>query len=144
VAGAGLVLAATQLRGRGGNPPATFLTAFLPVLIVAGWVLVALQPHANWFRDHVLAWSGDMGIGDVVRDVGTWLGVLALGIGFAFGVTLEPGLIGRRRRPVSPAAPPPYERVAADEPTTAEAAETEHAPATGRDGFTTGRMTTPG
>ena len=54
VAGAGLVLAASQLRGRGGHPPGMFVFAFLPVLIVAGWVLLGMQPHANWFRSHVL------------------------------------------------------------------------------------------
>ena len=74
VAGAGLVLAASQLRGRGGNPPAMLGLAFLPVLVAAGWVLLGLQPHANWFRDHVLAWSGDIGIVNVVTDVGTWIG----------------------------------------------------------------------
>ena len=126
VAGAGVVLALSQLRGRGGNPPGTFLLVFLPVLIVAGWVLLAMQPHGNWFRGHVLAWSGDIGIRDVVRDVGTWLGVLALGIGFSFGVTLEPGWTGRRTRIVTQpeAAPiPAYEPSAAMEPTAAERAE---------------------
>src|SRR5437879_3617130 len=62
VAGAGVVLALSQLRGSGGNPPAMLTLAFLPVLIVAGWVLLAMQPHPNWFRNHVLAWSGDIGI----------------------------------------------------------------------------------
>jgi hypothetical protein len=149
VAGAGLVLAVTQLRGRGGNPAATFVTAFLPVLIVAGWVLLALQPHPNWFRSHVLAWSGDVGIRDVVRDVGTWLGVLAFGIGFTFGVTLEPGLVARRRpaavpqpAPATP-GPHPYEPAAADEPTTAERTEAVRAGAAARDGATTGRAPTP-
>src|ERR671930_678780 len=70
VAGAGLVLAAAQVRGRTGNPPAALGLNFLPVLIAAGWVLLAMQPHAGWFRDHVLAWSGDIGIRDVVRELG--------------------------------------------------------------------------
>jgi hypothetical protein len=126
LAGAGLVLGMSQLRGRGGNPPGTFLLAFVPVLIAAGWILLAMQPHGNWFRDHVLSWSGDIGIRDVVRDVGTWIGVLALGIGFVFGVTLEPGMLRRRRRvrPASQPAPlPGPEPAAASEPTTAERAE---------------------
>jgi hypothetical protein len=97
VAAAGLVLALSQLRGRGGNPQGTFLLAFVPVLVVAGWVLIALEPHSNWFQRHVLAWSGDIGIRHVVLDLGIWSGVLALGIGFVFGATLEPGLVGRRR-----------------------------------------------
>jgi hypothetical protein len=129
VAGAGLVLAVTQLRGRGGNPPGTFLLAFVPVLIVAGWVLLAMQPHPNWFRSHVLSWSGDIGVLDVVHSLATWLGVLAMGIGFVFGVTLEPGMIRRRRTVVepapatAPAATPAYDGAAANEPTAAERAE---------------------
>lgn len=122
VAGAGLVLALSQLRGRGGNPPGTFLLAFVPVLVASGWVLLALEPHGNWFRDHVLAWSGDIGIRHVVLDVGTWIGVLALGIGFVLGVTLEPGMI-RRRRAVASEQPATHDRLAADDPLTAERSE---------------------
>jgi hypothetical protein len=117
VAGAGVVLALSQLRGRGGNPPAMLTLAFLPVLVVAGWVLLAMQPNPNWFRNHVLAWSGDIGIRQVVLDVGTWIGVLAFGIGYAFGLMLEP--FGRRQREVVPAV----DREASDAPTTAERAE---------------------
>lgn len=139
VAGAGLVLAASQLRGRGGNPPATLGLAFLPVLIVAGWVLLGMQPHSNWFRSHVLSWSGDIGIRDVLHDVGTWLGVLAFGIGYTFGTALEP--FGRRRvapaaepvpasKPVTttPTTTPAYDPAASDAPTTAERAEVGDAP----------------
>ena len=49
-----------------------------------------MQPDGNWFRSHVLSWSGDLGIRDVVRDVGTWIGVLAFGIGYVLGAALEP------------------------------------------------------
>jgi len=90
---------------------------FLPVLIAAGWVLIAMQPHGNWFRQHVLAWSGDIGIRDVVRDVGTWLGVLAFGIGYTLGLVLEP-----MPRPV-PERELMYDRMGADEPMTAERRE---------------------
>ena len=119
VAGAGLVLAVSQLRGRGGNPRGLFLTAFVPVLIVAGWVLLAMQPNANWFRDHVVRWSSSIGVLDVVHDLGTWLGVLALGIGFTFGACLEP-LGMRRRKAVAPSA---YDPATSDMPTSAEQAE---------------------
>ena len=133
IAGAGLVLAISQLRGRGGHPPGMFLFAFLPVLICAGWVLLGMQPHGNWFRNHVLAWSGDIGIRDVVHDLGTWLGVLAMGIGFVFGLVLEPGMIGRRREAVTPALMqgrrPAYEPAAANEPTAAERTEVGNRPA---------------
>jgi len=130
VAGAGLVLAVSQLRGRGGHPPAMLGLAFIPVLIAAGWVLLGMQPNPNWFRNHVLAWSGDIGIRDIVHDVGVWIGVLAFGIGYTFGTTLEP--FGRRRvaPAVAPAAAetrttttPAYDPAASDAPTTAERAE---------------------
>jgi hypothetical protein len=98
VAGAGLVVGMSQLRGRDGHPPATFTMAFLPVLIVAGWVLLAMQPNGNWFRDHVLAWSGDIHIRGIVEDLGTWVGVLSFGIGLVFGFALEPATLRRRRR----------------------------------------------
>lgn len=125
VAAAGLVFALTQLRGRNGHPPGMLGIAFLPVLVVAGWVLLAMQPHGNWFRAHVLAWSGDIGVRDVVRDVATWLGVLAFGIGYTLGAALEP----MRRRAVVVDEPvartPAYDTRAADEPVLAEREEVE-------------------
>jgi len=146
VAGAGVVLAVTQLRGRGGHPPGTFLLAFVPVLIVAGWVLLAKQPHPNWFRGHVLAWSGDIHVRGVVETLATWLGVLAMGIGFVFGVTLEPGTLRRRRAvpaTTTPAATPAYDGVAANEPTTAERAEVGDGAVTREDVKTTRTTTAP-
>jgi hypothetical protein len=135
VAAAGLVLALTQVRGRNGNPPVMFVLAFLPVLIVAGWVLAAMQPDGNWFRAHTLAWSGDIGVRDVVQSVGTWLGVLAFGVGYTLGLTLEPA-------PAVVVEPVPQrtvtdERVTddrvADEPLTAERREVrEEEPVRGR------------
>ncbi len=119
VAGAGLVFAVIQLRGRNGNPPAMLALAFLPVLVVGGWVLLAMQPDANWFKSHVLSWSGDLGIRDVVVDVGTWIGVIAFGIGYTLGAALEP--MPRRTEVVEPAT---FDRTAADEPLTAERRET--------------------
>jgi hypothetical protein len=119
VAGAGLVLAAAQVRGRTGNPPAALLITFVPVLIAAGWVLLAMQPHSNWFSHHVLAWSGDIGIRDVVNDLGTWLGVLAFGIGYSLGLVLEP----MPARAVAPAPAPAHDEAATDEPVTAERRE---------------------
>lgn len=128
VAGAGLLLAASQLRGRGGHPPGMLVFVFLPVLVTAGWVLLAKQPHPTWVRSHVLSWSGDIHIRAIVEDVGTWLGVLAFGIGYTLGTTLEP--FGRRRTaPVTTAPPatatrePAYDPAVSDAPTTAERAE---------------------
>lgn len=96
VAAAGLVFGLSQLRGAGGHPPAMFLFGFLPVLIVAGWVIVGMEPSSNWFARHVRTWSNDIGVGDVVRALGTWLGVLAFGIGATLAAALEP--FGPRRR----------------------------------------------
>ena len=31
-----------------------FLVAFIPVLIAAGWVVIAHQPGGNWASHHVL------------------------------------------------------------------------------------------
>jgi hypothetical protein len=117
VAAAGLVFGLSQLRGGGGHPPAMLVLGFLPVLIVAGWVLVAMQPGANTAATHVRSWSSDLSILDVVRAVGTWLGVLAFGIGATLAGVLEPM---RRSRVV---AEPPMDAAAADEPTLAERRE---------------------
>jgi hypothetical protein len=134
VAAAGVVFALTQLRGRGGHPRAMFFFVFLPVFIVAGWVLIAMQPGSgNWFRGHTLAWSGDIGVGDVVRSLGTWVGVLAFGIGYTLGATLEPKAL-RTRRAVAPEPaqflPAVHDPVAADEPMTADRRETSDDEAT--------------
>jgi drug/metabolite transporter (DMT)-like permease len=130
VAAAGLVVGLAQIRGRTGNPPLMFLLVFLPVLIAAGWVLLAMQPHGNWFRAHTLSWSRDIGIADVVKDLGTWLGVLAFGIGYTLGLVLEPAPVAEpvaepvARPAARPAmAPGAYDRTATDEPMAAERRE---------------------
>jgi hypothetical protein len=104
VAAAGLVFGLSQLRGAGGHPPAMLLFGFLPVLVVAGWVIVGMQPSGNWFARHVRSWSDDIGIGDVVRALGTWVGALAFGIGASLAAVAEP--IGTRREVPAPEPPP--------------------------------------
>jgi hypothetical protein len=144
IAGAGLVMAASQIVGgwtKWGWPRLSlnvFLIAFVPVLVAAGWVLVAAQPDANWFRDHVNNWSSDIGIGGLVSDFIEYVSVLAFGIGLVFGFTFDTsgpaeayGPFGRRRRVAATpaggaarrAAPPPEERTE-DRPTTREEGET--------------------
>src|SRR5215468_8083081 len=66
LAGAGLGMALSQLVGgwtKWGRPrisPTVFLLAFVPTLIAVGWIVVFHQPHSNWFRAHVMSWSGDI------------------------------------------------------------------------------------
>lgn len=132
IAGAGLIMALSQIFGgwtKWGWPRMSmnvFLVAFIPVLVVAGWVILATQPDANWFRDHVRGWSSDIGIEGLVTDLGVYVSVLAFGIGLVFGFTFDtsgPGAHGpfgrRRRRAVVPAGgaatPPPEDRPTARE-----------------------------
>src|SRR5436190_17056394 len=81
IAGAGLVMALSQLLGgwtKWGMPRISvgvFLFAFIPVLIAAGWVIVANQPHGNWFRHHVLSWSGDIHVRGLVSDLTDYVAV---------------------------------------------------------------------
>jgi len=117
IGAAGLVFGVAQIRGRTGHPLAVFLFAFLPVLIVGGWVLLALQPPGSHGRGQILAWSGHLGITDVVRDLGTWLGVIAFGIGYTLGAVFEPAPVRR--------VAPSHDAEAADEPLTAERREVD-------------------
>jgi hypothetical protein len=141
LAAAGLTMAFSQILGgwtKWGWPRLSlnvFLLAFVPVLIVAGWVLVGAQPNANWFREHVRSWSDDISIGGLVRDLAGYASVLGFGIGLVLGFTFDTsapatyGPFGRRRRaasvPAGGAAPPtPPENSdggVADEPASAEA-----------------------
>jgi hypothetical protein len=125
IAAAGLVLALSQLAGgwtRGGMPvfsPGAFLIGFIPVAIVVGWIAVGLEPHGNTARSHILSWSGDLGIRDVVNDFREYVGVLVFGLGAILGFCFN--TTGSRRR--ADVVVPPSGRRAADEPTMAERAE---------------------
>src|SRR4029077_18412090 len=91
------------------------LLAFVPVLVAAGWVILAAQPRGSWTRDQVLSWSGDLGIKHAVHNLGERAAVLAFGLGVVFGVTFEPRMArrGAKRASAAPAAvaaapsPPP-------------------------------------
>jgi hypothetical protein len=132
-AAAGLVMALSQLLGgwtKWGWPRVSlnvFLWAFIPVLIAAGWILLAHQPTGNWFRSHVLSWSSDIGIRGLVDDLREAIPVLAFGIGLVFGFTFDTS--GPRVRTVEPTrradvitTPSEDVRPAADEPVAAERA----------------------
>lgn len=125
VAGAGLLLALAHVVGgwtkglRLRLSPSTFLLAFVPVLVCAGWILVATQPGRGWEEGHLTGWDHSAGLTGLVHDVGLWHGVLAFGLGLVLGFSLDsvpapvPGPM--------PAAEPATERTrAADAPVTAE------------------------
>ena len=83
-----------------------------------------MQPSSNWFAHHVRSWSSDIGVGDVVRALGTWIGVLAFGIGATLAAAAEPFGSHRRRvaHPIQrtddevPAPQPPPDPVPAPDP----------------------------
>src|SRR5919201_1189164 len=131
IAAAGLVMALSQLLGgwtKWGVPrlsASVFLIAFVPVAIAALWVVIAAQPHGNWFRHHILAWSGDIHIRGLVNDLKEYIAVLAFGIGLVFGFSFDTtGPRMRRAAPVTTRREPmtAADRSAADEPVTAERA----------------------
>jgi hypothetical protein len=130
VAGAGLLIAlaahvGTWTKGlRLRMSPGTFALAFLPVLVVVGWVLIATQPGHGWQEGRLDSWSNSIGIMGVVHSIGLWHGVLAFAFGLMLGLSLdgvpapveetEPAYAG-------PAGPAGARRTrAADEPVAAE------------------------
>ncbi len=136
IAIAGVLLGLSQLHGRDGNPTASFLVAFLPVLVAAGWVILAAQPHENWARDHVLSWSDDLGIGHAVHNLGEHVAVLAFSLGVVFGLTFEPRMVRRgptkidvAPTPTPAATDPVVEEPAVEEPTAQQADAGAHRPA---------------
>jgi len=98
MAAAGVLIGLSQLHNRDGSSTASFLFAFLPVLVAAGWVILASQPQGNWIRDHVLSWTGDMGIDHAVHNLGEHVAVVAFGLGAVFGLTFELKMLRRRPR----------------------------------------------
>jgi hypothetical protein len=132
VAAAGLVLALAQALGSWTSglrlrlSPGTFLLAFVPVLVAVGWVLMATQPGHGWHEGTIVSWSTNVGLMDVVHDLGLWHGVLAFAFGLTLGMTFDtvpveaPSPVAYRQRPT---VATPMDRRVADEPTTAEQRE---------------------
>jgi hypothetical protein len=127
LAGAGLVMALSQLAGgwtKWGTPrisAGVFLIGFLPVLVAAGWVLLAGQPGSNWFQRHVDSWSGSIAIDGPVHDLRSVIAVVAFGLGLVLGLTFDtagprqPGEpVWETRAPEEPAVPAETAVVAAD------------------------------
>src|SRR5271155_6058609 len=95
MAAAGVLVGVSQLHGRDGNPLASFLLVFVPVLVAVSWVIAAVQPQRDAVRNHVLSWSGDIGIAHAVHNLGEHVAVLAFGLGIVFGVTFELSMVRR-------------------------------------------------
>jgi hypothetical protein len=104
---AGVLIGLSQVHTE-GKTRRSFLFAFLPVVVAAGWVILATQPRGTWIRDHVLSWSDDLGIDHAVHNLGEHVAVLAFGLGVIFGATFEPKLLRRGPKKVV-AAPVPVE-----------------------------------
>jgi hypothetical protein len=112
LAGAGLVVAASQLiggwtkRGRPMFSPAVFVIAFVPSAVVVLWIAAFHQPTSGLWHGHVMTWSRHFGIANVVRAMGgQLLSMLAFGLGVLFGFCFD--TTGARRRPLPPAATMP-------------------------------------
>jgi hypothetical protein len=132
MAAAGLIMAVSQILGgwtKWGWPrlsPIVFLVAFVPVAIAALWVILAGEPHAGWFHNHVIAWTRDIHVSGLVTDLLKYIPVLAFGGGLVFGFSFDttgPRVreavvdrdVDRRREVDAPAGPND-----ADEPLMAE------------------------
>jgi hypothetical protein len=102
VAGAGLVIAISQLLGgwtKWGMPtvsPSVLLLGFLPALVAGGWIVIAAQPSTNEAGNRVAQWSSDIGIGGLVADMTPIVGAIAFGLGLVFGLVFD--TTGPRRR----------------------------------------------
>jgi hypothetical protein len=102
IAAAGLALGLSQLFGgwtKWGIPvlsPGVFLIAFIPTLIVAGWVLLTVQPDGGWQHDRFTGWSSDLGITGFVNDLGAFPAALAIGAGLVLAFSFD--TTGPRRR----------------------------------------------
>ena len=132
MAGAGLIMALSQLLGgwtKWGWPhlsPIVFLVAFIPVAVVALWVVLAGEPHGGWFHNHVMSWTRDIHVSGLVTDLLHYIPVLAFGAGLVFGFSFDTTgpargdvVVGRRRGAAAVSATT-TDRRAADEPLTAE------------------------
>jgi hypothetical protein len=95
VAGAGLVMALSQLLGgwtKWGWPRlsiAVFITAFIPVAIVSLWIILAGEPGSGWFHNHVMSWSRGIHVSGLVTDLLYYIPVLAFGTGLVFGFSFD-------------------------------------------------------
>ena len=122
VALAGLAMALSQLLGgwtKWGWPRVSsqvFLVAFVPTLIVGGWVLAAHEPENYWLGRHIRSWSGSIGVGSLVDSLGLMIPAIAFGIGLVFGLTFDTTgpRVPRKLKPVPAAGAQPRPRPATE------------------------------
>ena len=94
IAAAGLVVGLSQLLGgwtKWGWPrlsPSVFLFAFLPTLILAGGILLAMRPTGDE-TDQVRGWAQDLGIEGLVNDFWEVPGVLAFTVGLVLAFCFD-------------------------------------------------------
>ncbi len=94
IAAAGLVLGLSQLLGgwtKWGWPrfsPSVFLFAFLPTLVIAGGILLAMRPAGDE-TEQVRGWAEDIGISGLVEDFFEFPGLLAFAIGLVFAFCFD-------------------------------------------------------
>ncbi|MBW3593073.1 MAG: hypothetical protein KY396_05220 [Actinobacteria bacterium] len=93
IAAAGLVVGLSQLLGgwtKWGWPrmsPSVFLFAFLPTLILAGGILLAMRPTDE--AGEVRGWAEGLGIEGLVNDLWEVPGVLAFTVGLVFAFCFD-------------------------------------------------------
>ena len=93
IAAAGLVVGLSQLLGgwtKWGWPrltPSVFLFAFLPTLILAGGVLLAMRPTSE--TGEVRGWAESLGIEGLVNDFWEVPGVLAFAVGLVLAFCFD-------------------------------------------------------
>jgi hypothetical protein len=126
---AGLVMALSQLLGgwtKWGWPRLSgkvLMFAFLPTLILGGWVLAAYEPGGHWLGRNVQDWSEDIHIHSVLTRFAISTPAIAFAIGLVFGFSLD--TTGPRvKRSATPEEKPSEDAPAEPEP--------EPAPRTGQ------------
>ena len=95
LAAAGLALGLSQLFGgwtKWGWPtlsPSVFLLAFLPTLVIGGWILLANQPRGGWQQGRTEGWAEDVGVAGLFEDLATFLPAIPLIVGLVLAFSFD-------------------------------------------------------